>query len=65
MFRRLPPIPQFTLGTRVALARDLPSKPAGTTGTVRGISPTPAGLTYAVRFEKEMCIVTEADLKAA
>jgi hypothetical protein len=47
----------------VALARDLPSKPAGTTGTVRGISPTPAGLTYAVRFEKEMCIVTEADLK--
>jgi hypothetical protein len=40
-------------------------KRAGMIGTVRGISPTPSGLRYAVRFEKETCVVAEAELEIA
>lgn len=55
--------PRFAVGDRVVLTRDLPTQKAGADGTVRGLSPTPQGPTYAVKFSEGMRIVRESDLQ--
>lgn len=57
--------PRFTVGQRVLLTRDLPTQRANSEGTIRGLTPTPHGINYAVRFNDEMRIIHEHDLRSA
>ena len=47
------------------LTRDLPTQRADSEGTIRGLTPTPHGINYAIRFNHEMRIIHEHDLRSA
>lgn len=55
--------PRFTVGQHVLLTRDLPTQRANSEGTIRGLTPTPEGINYAVRFNDGMRVVHERDLR--
>ena len=57
--------PRFTVGQNVILTRDLPTQRAHAEGTIRGLTPTPDGINYAIRFSDGMRIVHERDLRNA
>jgi hypothetical protein len=58
--------PRFTVGQRVLLTRDLPTQRANSEGTIRGLTPTPNGINYAIRFNKRhVHIVHEHDIRSA
>lgn len=61
---RSPRSPRFAVGAQVILARDLPTQRAGSIGQIRGLTPTPEGVNYAIRFDHGMRIVAEQDLDA-
>ena len=54
----------FNVGDRVRLGRDLPSLCADTEGIVRGVLANATGVRYAIRFDNQMRIVRDRDLKA-
>jgi hypothetical protein len=54
----------FSIGDRVQLGRDLPSLRADTEGIVRGVLANANGIRYAIRFDNEMRVVSERDLRA-
>jgi hypothetical protein len=56
--------PRFTVGQSVLLNRDLPTQRANSKGTIRGLTPTPDGISYAIRFDNGMRVVNERDLRA-
>jgi hypothetical protein len=56
--------PRFTVGQRVLLTRDLPTQRANSEGLIRGLTPTPDGINYAIRFSDGMRIVHEHDLRS-
>jgi hypothetical protein len=50
----------------VLLTRDLPTHRADSEGTIRDLTPNhPNGINYAIRFNDEMRIVHEHDLRSA
>jgi hypothetical protein len=54
----------FSIGDRVKLGRDLPSIRADTEGIIRGVLANANGIRYAIRFDNQMRIVSERDLRA-
>jgi hypothetical protein len=55
--------PRFTVGQHVILARDLSAQRVNEEGMIRGLTPTPDGTNYAIRFQDGMLIVHERDLR--
>jgi hypothetical protein len=57
--------PRFAVGQQVILTRDLPTQRANSEGSILGVTPTPDGVNYAIRFNNGMRIVHEHDLRSA
>ncbi len=57
--------PRFTVGQQVILTPDLPTQKANSEGTIRRLTPSPKGISYAIRFKDGMRIVHEHDLRGA